>query len=667
MPKKITKNLVKDDFPEMNAPNRTVYKLNVINNDTNVMQDSSIAKQTNDFSEIASSQKNGHESLESSTNHLPTYPLLFSEELCSLDKHDSDNSDLETDEIEDAEVTTTSDNTQVKEILKKKRGRKPKPKSDDDIKVIKKRGRKPKIVDTNADTNKDGIDKDVDSGIEGAHGTKLEICDPIKLDNTPPTNVDPIAIPVTTGNFPDGKPTMVIQQFDVDENKSDAILAPVKVLKTSTQSKQKTKYSLLPIKQKESVEQTPSKAGNSPHENICLDYNECSSTQNNKYACTFDRDTYIICLKISEDELNHIINDLNDNHFDQILNNSVKEPSGIAVGSKSYGNFSEMNSFKKNAEPNSTLPETTNIGTNHNHDIAYYMENFFNNMYSQTNIPTNYKFTMPKVFPETVNFDSINMKYDLNRSDSTHTLNDSSGIAKSGLIDSKSIKNLAKINLSSQISGKWINRRVDDILPAFKDEENWPQQSPYACWNCAEHFEGPPIGIPDHIEGQIDAMNMDNMKFYLYGNFCNFSCAARYLFDTIKDSTIWDKYSMLNVLHSRVHCLDKISKVTLAPERILLKKFGGYLTVEAYRLSHLGNREYQIFKPPMIPILYQMEESINDRSNSQIMESLNSDKKIIPMDTEKVERKLKLKRLKPLKGPVTLDTMMNVQMRSAVI
>lgn len=422
---------------------------------------------------------------------------------------------------------------------------------------------------------------------------------------------------------------------------------------------------------------------------------------NNKYAHTFDRDTYIICLKISADELNSIVNSINNNQYDQIYTESIKEPSGTSLewsklalsghenpqiplvnpmSSQTASGIPAENLMSPQVSPSPLgfqMSSQASPGMNSSsenpcikHDIAYYMENFFNNMYSQTHIPSNYKFTMPKVYPEIANFDSIHMKYDLNRSsnESATALTDSSaGLSKSGLTESKqNIKNLAKINLSSQISGKWINRRVDDILPAFKDEENWPQYSPYVCWNCTEHFEGPPIGIPDHIEGQIDAMNMDNMKFFLYGNFCNFSCAARYLFDTNKDSTIWEKYSMLNVLNSKVHGLDKISKVTLAPERILLKKFGGYLTVDAYRLSHLGNREYQIFKPPMIPILYQMEESINDRSNSSIMESLNNDKKIIPMDTEKVERKLKLKRLKPVKGAApTLDVMMNVQVRGA--
>ena len=290
------------------------------------------------------------------------------------------------------------------------------------------------------------------------------------------------------------------------------------------------------------------------------------------------------------------------------------------------------------------------------------METYFNNIYSHTNVPINYKLTMPKVFPENVNFNSLESstsKYTSSLDKSTDSpsppgIGDNSSVAN--------IKNLAKINLSSQISGKWINRRVDDILPAFRDKENvWPQSSPYACWNCTENFEGLPIGIPDHIEGKIDALTMDNMRFYLYGNFCGFSCAARYLFDTIKDTSIWEKYSMLNVLHSRLYGLDKISKVTLAPEKILLKKFGGYLTVEAYRVSHLGNREYQIFKPPMIPILYQMEESINDRSISYSSDNIDTNKTIIPMDTEKVERKLKLKRLKPVKGNApTLDQMMHI-------
>ena len=129
-----------------------------------------------------------------------------------------------------------------------------------------------------------------------------------------------------------------------------------------------------------------------------------------------------------------------------------------------------------------------------------------------------------------------------------------------------------------------MNRRVDDILPAFKDkDQKWPTQSPYVCWNCAEHFDGPPIGLPDHVEGPIDALDMSMMKFHLYGNFCDFPCAARYLFDTVKDSTLWEKYSMLNFLFTRLCQLDKLRRVEFTPEKILLKKFGGHLSIEAYR------------------------------------------------------------------------------------
>ena len=75
-----------------------------------------------------------------------------------------------------------------------------------------------------------------------------------------------------------------------------------------------------------------------------------------------------------------------------------------------------------------------------------------------------------------------------------------------------------------------------------------------------------------------------------------------------------------------------------------------------------NHHEYQVFKPPMIPILYQMEESINERTDRTDRDNKQDKKKVIPMDTEKVEKKLKLKRVKP-KGSATLDDIMGVQLK----
>ena len=98
------------------------------------------------------------ENLNTSSNFLPTYPMLFSEELSGISstqtvlqsaKSTTETQATETTEViqkETEPVPVIPTDTDPMVPVKKKRGRKPKPKSPEDlIKIPKKRGRKPKV------------------------------------------------------------------------------------------------------------------------------------------------------------------------------------------------------------------------------------------------------------------------------------------------------------------------------------------------------------------------------------------------------------------------------------------------------------------------------------------------------------------------------------------
>jgi hypothetical protein len=75
--------------------------------------------------------------------------------------------------------------------------------------------------------------------------------------------------------------------------------------------------------------------------------------------------------------------------------------------------------------------------------------------------------------------------------------------------------------LNERLNTRTINdKKIHLVLASFKNK-TWPSSSPYACWNCTEHFENAPVGIP------TVAMS-DNYEdtYYLEGNFCSFNCAA---------------------------------------------------------------------------------------------------------------------------------------------
>ncbi|MDB4507331.1 hypothetical protein N9064_00415 [bacterium] len=144
-------------------------------------------------------------------------------------------------------------------------------------------------------------------------------------------------------------------------------------------------------------------------------------------------------------------------------------------------------------------------------------------------------------------------------------------------------------------------RKVKNIMEFFKN--SWLEKSPYACWNCTEHFDNFPIGIPININ--------DAGKFNLCGNFCSFSCAARHLIETENGEIMHERMSMLNLLAKKLTGDNKYN-VTIASSRLALKKFGGSQSIDDYRANNVTKyKEIHIYKPPLTPVLYLMEEYVN--------------------------------------------------------
>lgn len=144
-------------------------------------------------------------------------------------------------------------------------------------------------------------------------------------------------------------------------------------------------------------------------------------------------------------------------------------------------------------------------------------------------------------------------------------------------------------------------RKVKNIMDFFKN--NWLEKSPYACWNCTEHFDSFPIGIPLNIN--------DSGKFNLCGNFCSFSCAARYLVETETGEIMHERMTMLNLLAKKLTGNNEYD-INIASSKLVLKKFGGTQSIDEYRCNNSTNyKEIQIYKPPLSPILYLMEEYVN--------------------------------------------------------
>tara|TARA_B110000208_G_scaffold172131_1_gene214983 strand:+ start:170 stop:994 length:825 start_codon:yes stop_codon:yes gene_type:complete len=155
------------------------------------------------------------------------------------------------------------------------------------------------------------------------------------------------------------------------------------------------------------------------------------------------------------------------------------------------------------------------------------------------------------------------------------------------------------------------------------------------CWWDDHEFNSNRWGIPTKIVKE---------KFHIYGSFCSPNCAAAYLFNMYKDTDdIWNKYSLLNFMYNSIYDTD--ISVKLSPSKLIIKKYGGTLTINEYR-SNLNNKQYNNYiNIPNTIINNITVEDINNNSN----------------DTNDSEKDLRLYR----RGPVidfkkTLDNSMKL-------
>lgn len=163
-----------------------------------------------------------------------------------------------------------------------------------------------------------------------------------------------------------------------------------------------------------------------------------------------------------------------------------------------------------------------------------------------------------------------------------------------------------------------VQRKITKLMASFGNI--WPSYSPYECWFCCSPFIEPPVGIPE----RLNIIN-EEYRFELYGNFCSYNCASRYLnpqneddfsciqcnLDLCKGDERAEKNQLLELMANIETDMDIYQKIKLAPPRLSLKRFGGHLTIEEFRENFNKHSTLHIFKTPLIPITYLVEECQN--------------------------------------------------------
>ncbi len=149
------------------------------------------------------------------------------------------------------------------------------------------------------------------------------------------------------------------------------------------------------------------------------------------------------------------------------------------------------------------------------------------------------------------------------------------------------------------------------LLQDFRN--GYPDTTDIHCWWCCHQFEGKPIGIPKKAHGDNQECSQS------IGCFCSFACACAY---TMNDKNLSSSLTLLNSLYRSVMKTVKggtsanTQRITPAPPRETLKKFGGQMTISEYRQASECGQPWRLLEAPMMPWPMFAEEIMIKQSNS---------------------------------------------------
>lgn len=121
------------------------------------------------------------------------------------------------------------------------------------------------------------------------------------------------------------------------------------------------------------------------------------------------------------------------------------------------------------------------------------------------------------------------------------------------------------------------------------------------CWWDTCPFDTMPIFLPDRYY---------NNKYYVFGCFCSFNCMVAYNLN-MDDYRVQIRHSLIMKYYFQLFKLT--TPIAIAPQKEILQKFGGNMTIEEFRnKSLLLKKEFKILLPPLIPLIPMIEETTKD-------------------------------------------------------
>lgn len=127
------------------------------------------------------------------------------------------------------------------------------------------------------------------------------------------------------------------------------------------------------------------------------------------------------------------------------------------------------------------------------------------------------------------------------------------------------------------------------------------------CWNCCEPLNKSINSIPLIYKNKI---------FYVYGDFCCLECGLRYARDNFDSNKYLEISTYTNLYNKEMYNND--DSINIAPHRLMLKKFGGNLTIDEYKKDNIKYGKNTL----TIPIGTQLYHSFDE--NKEVVDNTDN-------------------------------------------
>jgi|UniRef100_A0A6C0AKW9 hypothetical protein len=170
------------------------------------------------------------------------------------------------------------------------------------------------------------------------------------------------------------------------------------------------------------------------------------------------------------------------------------------------------------------------------------------------------------------------------------------------IFDNKKNKEPVKDEEDINVKEIWI--KLDHLKNKLRHNNVSDKKS--ACFWCTCNFDNPAIHIP---------IKYENNSYEVYGCFCCPECAVAHLKnENIDASTLWERYSLINNIYSKIY--NYTINIKPAPNPYYtLEKYYGNLTINEYRKLLQNDKLLMIVDKPMTKILPELYEENNDIPN----------------------------------------------------